>query len=334
MQNIDLPVVFANARLANEGQLCSHPTQILLDTGSMIGAISARHPLSQFGKNQNKNITLKGFSENVKDATEMITVDILIEDPKTGQTIVPLIQICIIKDLSFEMILPYSIISDFKLQFSPRYCYLRNLWNKDSFTLRLLTNDIIRINSAKVIEPFAEISLPYSAPTENPKTICLVGKYKDSLDLPCITKNDSVTIIHPSMTPIKLRTGNMLCTASPNTFHENKHYKIKEFNNKPHLRKSQKLIPLDMGKFQLEHLSPTLTKIVKQIIKKFSHVFARSNLDIGPGFRHPIPYQINRTVDSPQPRKYIPVAEAHKEFLQKHIESLEAQGVVERVKNL
>jgi hypothetical protein len=70
------------------------------------------------------------------------------------------------------------------------------------------------------------------------------------------------------------------------------------------------------------------------VLQKFSHVFARDYLDIGPGFRHPYPYRINTTTSSPQPKKYIGVAEAHKKALQEHIKKLEQQQVVQRVKNI
>jgi hypothetical protein len=182
------------------------------------------------------------------------------------------------------------------------------------------------------LEPFTERRIPVRL-LENSPQVTFVGKYRDVQQIPSVVTESSINILNDHTLPLVLNKEKIFCinTARPRS---DKYPQIQEFNNPPHLRKFLKLSPLDMSSFKLKHLENIERKAVVGIISDYAHVFARSDLDIGPGFRHPIPYKINRTTDHPQPRKYLPVAEAHKDFLEEHIRKLEEQKVVKRVNNL
>jgi hypothetical protein len=158
-----LPVILADIWHCDDGPLESVATQCLLDTGSMIAAISDTHPLAQKGTELEKEVELTGFSGQMSRTSKSV-LTVTITHSENGSIIVSDLEVNVVPELTFELILPFKVLADFTMKFGPRYCQLINKWNRDHHRFRMLTDDVIRVACPLAIEPFGQAALVGPSP--------------------------------------------------------------------------------------------------------------------------------------------------------------------------
>ncbi|CBY40974.1 unnamed protein product, partial [Oikopleura dioica] len=108
--------------------------------------------------------------------------------------------------------------------------------------------------------------------------------------------------------------------------------KDKEHNRPAHYRKSLGFEKLKVKDFKInKNLSEKERQEIFEILTEYDSCFARSDTDIEPGFRLPYMYKVMTSTTGGQPAKFTRTARKYDKELQKHIDNLEKQEVVEKV---
>lgn len=176
------------------------------------------------------------------------------------------------------MILPYSVLTDFRLQFDARYCKMTNIWNEAHHNLRLLTDATIRIRQTTVVEPFgeAEVEIESNRAIDN-NVINFVGNYRNKQDIPVMVKGTTMNVRDPFVTPLKYDKDSGICLAVKTEDSESQ--ELKEHTNRLHMRKNEDLEPLEMKRFPMKDLTENERRAAEAVIEEFHQVFARNDLD-------------------------------------------------------
>jgi hypothetical protein len=234
----------------------------------------------------------------------------------------------IITELEYDGIIGMPTLNNYDIKFKDKSIGLTNNKSGETFELERMNLTICNIESI-LLRPMESTIISLDEKIGINNCYALVGNSARNQSIPARITDKSIEIFNDSDKYLITDEQNMfICQLELNKS------KITDIEHKriPHYRRTLNMPKLKSESFNInKNLSSTQRQEILNILSEYDSIFARSETDIDPGFRETFMYKINTSTPAQQPAKFVTTASKYDEELQKHIDTLERQKVIEQI---
>jgi hypothetical protein len=317
----NLPIVHAGLKIKRNNEHLK--INFLLDTGASVNILGSHMHI--VGETTSES-TIKTFDGTIKSVNVgSVNADITTHNKNE---IIDENANFLITELEYDAILGMPTLSKFEIKFTNKTVCLTNNKSRRQFILEKLNLIICSIDNL-CLKPMESKIIKLKEQVSINNCYAHAGSTALSQSIPAKITEQTIEIFNDSEKFLITDENKIfICQTELSESWSTD----KEQKQIPHYRRSLNMEKLKPEEFKLnKNLSEIQKREILEILSEFDSVFARSETDIDPGYRGSYMYKITTSTPAQQPCKFVQTASKYDSELQKHIDMLEKQNVVEQI---